>query len=76
MTVTGATTLAAVALAFVIDATTDTFAGAEDDATTLGTTEFAGNACAFAFVKAVKSDADGLRRGIVKNEGKKFSDEE
>jgi hypothetical protein len=76
MTVTGATTLAAVALAFVMDATTDTFGGAEDDLTTFGAADSAGNACAFMRVKDVKSDADGLRTGIVKNEGKKFSDEE
>jgi hypothetical protein len=76
ITATGATTLAAVALAFVMDATTDTVCGTTLELTTLGTVDPTGNACAFSFLNVVKSDADGLRSGIVKNEGKKFSEEE
>ena len=71
-----AATTAAVALALVTDATTDTAGGAEDDVTSLGVCCPAGNACALTRVKDVKSDADGLSSGIVKNERKNFSEEE
>jgi hypothetical protein len=54
----------------------DTLGGTAVDLTTFGVVDPTGNACALSFKKDVKSDADDLRSGIVKNERKNFSEEE